>query len=150
MARAEPTLIACDTNLLIYAHRAGAPEHAAAVAALQRAQRARRGWGFPLPVVAEFWRVVTHPSISGGATSPRLATEFLQALWRAGAVCWLPLPGFEERLLAAGIQLEVAGRRVHDLQIALIAHEAGARELWTNDRDFVTLPGLELVFALGE
>lgn len=141
-------MIACDTNLLVYAHRSSTPEHSAAAAALQRAQRVPTGWGFPLPVVAEFWRIVTHPSIPGGASSPTQASAFLRSLWRAGAVCWLPLAGFEGRLLAAGMQFEVTGVRVHDLQIALISLEAGARQLWTNDRDFVALPGLQLAWPL--
>jgi hypothetical protein len=42
----------------------------------------------------------------------------------------------------------VSGNRVFDLQIALCAFEGGARELWSHDARFVTMPGLRLVRAL--
>ncbi|MGH9518313.1 MAG: hypothetical protein ACRD2D_01640, partial [Terriglobales bacterium] len=90
-----PAVIALDTNLLVYAHRERAPEHAEVAAALMRVSRKQTGWGFPLPVISEFWRVVTHPAIPGGPSSPRQAGAFLQGLREAGALCWLPLPGFE-------------------------------------------------------
>jgi hypothetical protein len=37
---------------------------------------------------------------------------------------------------------------VFDLQIALCAFEGGAREIWSHDARFVTIPGLRLVKAL--
>jgi hypothetical protein len=43
----------------------------------------------------------------------------------------------------------VGGSRVFDLQIALCAFEGGARELWSHDARFVTIPGLRLVQPLG-
>ena len=44
--------------------------------------------------------------------------------------------------------LRIGGNRVFDLQIALCAFEGGARELWSHDARFVTVPGLRLVHAL--
>jgi hypothetical protein len=38
--------------------------------------------------------------------------------------------------------LKIQGRRIFDLQIALASFEAGATEIWTHDRNFVSLPGL--------
>jgi hypothetical protein len=38
--------------------------------------------------------------------------------------------------------LKIQGRRIFDLQIALASLEAGATEIWTHDRNFVSLPGL--------
>jgi predicted nucleic acid-binding protein len=46
------------------------------------------------------------------------------------------------RLARAASDLEVRGSRVFDLQIALTALQNGATELWTHDRDFVSVPGL--------
>jgi predicted nucleic acid-binding protein len=40
------------------------------------------------------------------------------------------------------VQLEVKGPHIVDLQIALIALEHGATEVWTHDQNFVSLPGL--------
>ncbi|MBI3280355.1 MAG: hypothetical protein HYZ57_10995 [Acidobacteria bacterium] len=95
-------MIAVDTNLLIYAHRQGLPEHRGA--------------------------------------RPH---DFLRSLIvGAGASVWLPQPGFWERLARAAADLKVPGARIFDLQIALIAFENGAGEIWTHAARFSALPGL--------
>jgi predicted nucleic acid-binding protein len=38
--------------------------------------------------------------------------------------------------------------QIFDLQIAVIAQEAGAREIWTHDQGFLSLPGLRVVDPL--
>ena len=45
-------------------------------------------------------------------------------------------------------RLHVRGVRIFDLQIALVAADAGATELWSHDRQFVSLPGLPVVNPL--
>lgn len=140
-------MIALDTNLLVYAHRSATSEHKAARAAIERAAAAEE-WGFAAPVVAEFWSVVTHPSASGRPSTPDEARRFLVALADAGAQVWSPGTGFGLRLAQLAADLGVSGNRVFDLQIALCAFEGGARELWSHDVRFVTIPGLKLVQAL--
>ncbi len=137
-------MIALDTNLLVYAHRAGLPEHRAARRAIERAGRDARGWGIAVASVAEFWSVVTHPESRGGASSAARASGFLGALSAAGARVWLPGAGFADRLLGLAGRLGVQGPRVFDLQIALTAFDNGAAELWTHDARFVALPGLRI------
>jgi hypothetical protein len=138
-------LIAIDTNLLIYAHRAALPEHRAARRAIERASRDSRGWGITLPSIAEFWSVVTHPASSGGPSTSRQARGFLHELIvEAGASLWMPREGFWQRLLELAGELRVAGPRVFDLQIALTAMENGAAEVWTHDSRFVAFPGLRI------
>jgi hypothetical protein len=134
-------MIALDTNLLVYAHRARVPEHRAARRAIEQAA-ATAGWGIAAPSLPEFWAVVTHPGAAGRPSSPRQAAGFIRALAAAGAEIWLPGPGFGERLIRLAEDLGVTGPRVFDLQIALVAFEGGATELWTHDRAFVTIPGL--------
>ena len=88
-------MIAVDTNLLVYAHRARVPEHKAARRAIEDAANDRRGWGIPQHVVAEFWGIVTHPAASGRPSSPKEAANFLRALSRDGlAQFWSPGPAF--------------------------------------------------------
>jgi toxin-antitoxin system PIN domain toxin len=140
-------VIALDTNLLVYAHRSATPEHKAARAAIERAA-ASGAWGFAAPVVAEFWAVATHPASRGRPSTPDEALRFLSALEDAGARVWAPGPGFGIRLAQVAADLDVSGNRVFDLQIALCAFEGGARELWSHDARFVTVPGLRLVRAL--
>jgi len=140
-------VIALDTNLLVYAHRSATAEHKAARAAIERAAASDR-WGFAAPVVAEFWSVATHPSASGRPSTPKEALRFLAALADAGAHVWSPGTGFGLRLAQLAADLRVSGNRVFDLQIALCAFEGGARELWSHDARFVTIPGLRLVSPL--
>ena len=136
-------MIAIDTNLLIYAHRAGLPEHRAARRAIQTAAADPRGWGIALPCIAEFWSIVTHPASTGGPSTAQQAQAFLRALMvEAGAKVWLAHDGFWERLARLAAELRVQGSRIFDLQIALAAFENGASEIWTHDRSFVVFPGL--------
>ncbi len=137
-------MIALDTNILVYAHRSGAAQHRAAKGALETASRHEWGWGIALPSVGEFWRVVTHPQSSGGPSSPALAGSFLDAMYRAGAQVLIPGAGFASTLAATAIALDVSGSRIFDLQIALIARNAGADVIWTHDQRFFTVPGLEV------
>jgi len=138
-------MIAIDTNLLIYAHRALLPEHRGARRAIEKACTDPRGWGIALPSIAEFWSVVTHPASRGGPSAATQAEDFLRALIvEAGAAVWTPQHGFWERLTQLASDLKVAGPRVFDLQIALTAFDNGAAEIWTHDRNFTSFPGLRI------
>jgi len=141
-------VIALDTNLLVYAHRAATPQHRAARAAIERASQAAAGWGLPVPVVAEFWSVVTHPASTGRPSAPDEALAFLAELSAAGAQAWATGKGFGLRLAQLAGDLRVSGNRIFDLQIALCAFDGGASQLWSHDRDFITVPGLRLVDPL--
>ena len=143
-------MIALDTNLLVYAHRSGLPEHRAARQAIERASRRENGFGIALPCVAEFLSVVTHPASAGGPSSADKARGFLGALAEAGARVFFPEEGFADRLLELAGRLGVQGPRVFDLQIALTAFDGGAAELWTHDRAFVAFPGIRILDPLKE
>ncbi len=136
-------MIAVDTNLLVYAHRATVPEHPSAQAALERASRDRRGWGTTASCVAEFWSVVTHARAAGRPSKPDEARRFLRSLVDEGGLeLWSPGPGFGARLLQMAAELEISGPRIFDLQIALTAFDSGATEIWSHDRSFASFPGL--------
>jgi uncharacterized protein len=142
-------MIAIDTNLLIYAHRSALPEHRAARRAIERASLDPRGWGIPFPCIAEFWSVVTHPESQGGGSPPAKARQFLGALvLEAGARVWTPHEGSWERVAKLAEDLNVRGPRIFDLQIAMIAFENGATEIWTHDRNFLAFPGLTILDPL--
>ncbi|NBV46682.1 MAG: PIN domain-containing protein [Planctomycetia bacterium] len=135
-------MIAIDTNLLVYAHRAATPEHRLARAAIERAAGRRGGFAITVPSVAEFMSIVTHPLASGRASSPAEAAAFLRALEEGGMRTLGPGPAFAARFLQTAVDLAVGGPRVFDLQIALCALDGGATELWTHDARFVRVPGL--------
>lgn len=144
-----PRLIALDTNLLVYAHRAGTPEHRAARRAIQRAADDPRGFGIASPCLAELFAVVTHRSAAGRPSTPTEVQRFVSALVDdGGAVVWLPREGLHARLLEEARRRDLQGARIFDLQIALVAAEGGATELWSHDRRFLVTAGLRLVDPL--
>lgn len=138
-------MIAFDTNLLIYSSQPWYAEHNAARRAIERAHADDRGWGIPLPCIAEFLSAVSHSASVGRPSTSAEAYEFLKSLViETGAVVWLPSNGFWEKLTRMAADLQVAGSRIYDLQIALIAFENGATEIWTHDRNFTRIPGLRV------
>ena len=141
-------MIALDTNLLVYAHRSAVAQHRSARRTIARARGLASGWGFGLPVVGEFWSVVTHPAAQGRPSTPDEACRFIASLEAAGAEIWTPGAGFAARLARMAADLSLAGPRIFDLQIALTAFEGGATQLWTADRGFVSVPGLRVVHPL--
>ena len=68
----------------------------------------------------------------------------LASLLAARAVIFAPGASFGERLTRAAADLDATGLHVFDLQIAILALEAGANTLRTHDAAFVRLPGLRL------
>jgi len=142
-------MIGVDTNLLVYAHRAGAPEHEAARLALERAASGRDGWGISVATISEFWRTVTGSGFGPQPSTEEEAAIFIRALTdEAGAEVWQPGPGFGGRLLQLAVEKRVRGSHIYDLQIALASFDNGATELWTHDRGFTTVPGLRVRYPL--
>jgi toxin-antitoxin system PIN domain toxin len=135
-------MIALDTNLLIYAHRAATAEHRAARRAIEAALNAPGGCGIALPSVAEFFSIVTHPTASGRPSPPKTAANFLAALRESGVEDLQPGASFAARLAQLATDLGVKGVRIFDVQIGLCALDGGASELWTHDGGFVRIPGL--------
>jgi toxin-antitoxin system PIN domain toxin len=129
-------MIAIDTNLLVYAHRARTVQHRASRRAIERAAAQGR-WGFALASLTEFWAVATHPSSEGQPSTPADAAAYLAALADAGAETWHPGAGFGARRAQLATDRDVSGPRVFDLQIALTAFDHGATDLWTADARFV-------------
>jgi toxin-antitoxin system PIN domain toxin len=137
-------VIALDTNLLIYAHRAASPHSRRARQAIEQAAREPSGWGFTQTTIAEFWSVVTHPANAGGPSHPHQARDFLASLARAGARYFGPGDRFNERLIQIAVDLDVRGPRIFDLAIALTAFDNGVAEIWTHDAGFVGIAGLRV------
>lgn len=136
-------MIAVDTNILVYAHRADSPLHAPARAALESLVGEGRSWGVAWPSVHEFLAVVTHPRIYVPPSDPGQAARAVDDL--------LALPGLTllgetvdhwDRLRGLLERPGVVGPRVHDARIAAICLGHGVHELWTADRDFSWFPEL--------
>jgi hypothetical protein len=144
-------LIAVDTNILVYAHRADSPFHAAADACIASLAEGAAAWGIPWPCLHEFLAIVTHPRIYAPPTPLAKALDQVEA--------WLESPTL--RLLAEGEEhwpvlralvadARIAGPKVHDARIAALCKEHGVRELWSADRDFSRFPEIRVVNPLVE
>ncbi|MGE0798352.1 MAG: type II toxin-antitoxin system VapC family toxin [Lautropia sp.] len=138
-------MIAVDTNLLVYAHRADVDVHAAAQAALELLASRSSGWAIPWPCAHEFLAVVTGAAFGRRRTPLAIAFEALRA-WLAHPRCTAlgeppahltTLDGLCQR---AGLQ----GGAIHDARIAAICLGHGVEELWTCDRDFDRFPDLKV------
>lgn len=138
-------MIAVDTNLLVYAHRADAAEHAAASGVLRGLAEGRARWALPWPCIHEFIAIVTHPEIFSPPTPLPAALDQVDAWLESPVVTTLTeSTGYCDRLreqLKAG---RVAGARVHDARIAALCLHHGVRELWSADRDFGRFPQLSV------
>lgn len=135
-------LIAVDTNVLVYAYRPEPPEHAAAVAALDRLHAAG-SWAIPWTVAYEFLSVVTQPRIWRQPATPSQAVDALGRWTGSGGARLLAEgPRHQQRLSELLAGDAVRGSRVFDARVAATCLEHGVRELWTVDRDFSRFPGL--------
>ncbi|MEI2776141.1 MAG: TA system VapC family ribonuclease toxin [Tetrasphaera sp.] len=142
-------MIALDTNLLVYAHRADSPHHAAAAAVLRQGVRAPQGAAVPWPCVHEFLAVVTHSRIYAPPSTMAVALASVGALADEPGVHFIG-EGRDHvavltSLLASG---SVVGPRVYDARIAAICLAHGIDELWSADRDFSWFPQLHVVNPL--
>lgn len=138
-------MIALDTNILVYAHRAELPDHARAMSLLRRLATGGEPWALPWPCIYEFLRVITHPRVFDPPTSLDAALEEVEMLLRSPSVVTLGEGPSHARYLRRMVHGgRAAGNVVHDAHIAALALEHGAREVWTADRDFARFPGIEI------
>jgi hypothetical protein len=139
-------VIAVDTNILVYAHRADSPFHARARAAVESLAAGARAWAIPWPCAHEFFAVVTHPRIYKTATPAEVAFAQLRALHALENLAFIAeaeddhLRHLETLALPAMAQ----GGAIHDARIAAICLSHGVAELWSADRDFSRFPALPI------
>lgn len=136
-------MIALDTNLLVYAHRADSPFHLAARAVIEDLVASSTAWALPWPCAHEFIAVVTHPRIY------KQPTPLAEALAELSGLTSLPnahvlaeAPGYLAVLGRCARAARVVGGAIHDARIAALCLQHGVRELWSADRDFSRYPEL--------
>jgi toxin-antitoxin system PIN domain toxin len=137
-------VIAVDTNILVYAHRADVEWHDAASRAVGELAEGTAEWAIPWPCLHEFLAVVTHPRIFKTPTPGPLAFGQVDA--------WLESPSlvvlsesedYVDALRQTTLGARVSGARVHDARVAALCISHGVGELWTADRDFSLFRGLK-------
>ena len=138
-------MIAVDTNILVYAHRAEMAEHEAARAALAGLAEGDEPFGIPILVATEFLRVVTHPRVFRPPTPMATARAALDAVLDSPSARLLA-PGPRHRaLLAEAIEEGAAtGNLVLDAAIVATCREHAARTILTNDLDFRRFPSIQV------
>jgi uncharacterized protein len=136
-------MIAIDTNLLVFAHRADAPDHQAAITALRPVLEGPSSWALPWPCLHEFISITTHPGIYKPASNLADAIGFLESLLGSPQLHLLSeSAGYFEKLCELALTAHLKGPRIHDARIAALCLHHGVRELWTVDRDFSLFPQL--------
>lgn len=136
-------MIAVDSNILVYAHRADSEWHEAAAPLMTALANGRKPWAIPWPCIHEFLAVVTHPRIYDPPSTVAEATDQVEAWLGSPAV--VLLAESVDHWTAVGDSLvrgRIRGPMVHDARTAAICLSHGIDELWTADRDFTRFPRL--------
>ncbi len=137
-------MIAVDTNLLVYAHRADSEWHTRALRRLVGLAESRAPWAIPWPCVHEFLAIVTHPRIYSPPSRVEAALASV-AVWLTSAAR-VPIgegPDYFAVLSRITAAAKAVGGMMHDARVAAICLHHGISSLWTADRDFRWFPDLE-------
>ena len=136
-----------DINVLIYAHREDAPEHARYAAWLRALTASPAPFALSDVVLAGFLRIITNRRIFDPPTPMETAIAFCDGLvTRSRAV--IVAPGRQHWSIFVGLCRGIRGPLVTDAYLAAVAIEHGC-ELITTDRDFARFPGLRWRHPLG-
>ena len=137
-------MIAVDTNVLVYAHRADSRFHARADATMEALAEGGAAWAIPWPCIHEFLAIVTHPRIYKPPTPVDEAViqvnHWLESpslvMLHEGDGYW---PTFRNLLERS----DARGGAIHDARVAALCLHHGVRTLYTADRDFSRFAGLQ-------
>jgi uncharacterized protein len=137
------TLIAVDTNILLYAHREEFPLHEAALSAVTQLAEGPAAWALPIFVVGEFLRVATHPRVLDPPSPERDAVDAIAGLLASPSVRVLsPGDRYWALLREAMLDAPARGNLVFDAQIVAVCREYGVNTILTEDRDFRRFSGV--------
>jgi uncharacterized protein len=142
-------MIAVDTNILVYAHRAESVFHTAAYACLQQLAEGGQPWGVPVSCLHEFLAVVTNPKIFSPASTHEHALAQIDA-WLASPTAQVLHSGLQHWRVLSDLtrQAKLQGGQFHDARIAAMCLENGVSLLWSADRYFGRFKGLKTVNPL--
>lgn len=136
-------MIAVDTNILVYAHRADSAWHERAAGVVRELAEGPDTWAIPWPCLHEFLSIVTHPRIYRPPSPVDRATRQVEAWLASPALTLLTESPEHWRSLREIVEAgRVTGPKVHDARIAALCIQHGVRELWSADRDFSGMLGL--------
>jgi toxin-antitoxin system PIN domain toxin len=135
-------MLLTDVNILVYAHRRDAPDHALFREWLERAINSDEAYGISDLVLSGFLRVVTHPRVFNPPSPLSEALAFTAALRaRPNYVPIVPGPRHWDVFVSLCRRANARGNLVPDAYLAALAIESGS-EWITTDRGFARYPGL--------
>lgn len=135
-------MILPDVNVLVYAHRGDAPDHAHFARWLEGIARGDEAFGLADSVLSGFPRIVTHPRIFTPPTPLEDALTFVERLRaRPNRVPVAPGPRHWDLFASLCRRAGAKGNLVPDAYLAALAIESGS-EWITTDRGFARYPGL--------
>lgn len=138
-------MIAVDTNLLVYAHRADHEWNDAAHACLKSLMAGRAAWAIPWPCIHEFMAIVTRAKIFEPPSTLKQAIHQLESWVESPSLSLLgETPQHLATLARIALHAKVQGGTIHDARIAAICLDHRVTELWSADRDFSRFPGLRV------
>jgi toxin-antitoxin system PIN domain toxin len=131
-----------DVNVLVYAHREDAVQHAPAKAWLQAALAGAEPLGLSDLVLSGFTRIVTHPKVFVAPTPTSRALEFADHV-RSSPRAVRVEPGARHWSIFRDLCLDAKakGNLVPNAWFAALAIEAGGTWI-TTDREYARFPGL--------
>jgi toxin-antitoxin system PIN domain toxin len=136
------SVIAPDTNFLLYAYNRNDPVHFPAKAYWQAALQATEAIGIPVICVHGFIRIATSTSFGTARLDPDVAIGIVNGWMSHSQVSILhPGPDHWNILQKIAVQGAATSRIFTDASIAAIAIEHGA-VIHTHDRDFARFPNL--------
>ena len=135
-------MIVPDINMLIYAHKADAPEHHAAQRWWQDLVSGTEIVGIPWAVATGFVRVISIPGVTNPPMSPADAAHTVADWFRHNHITPINPGDHHMRLFQENLAVSGSGTKlVTDAHIAALAMEHDA-ELHSNDSDFDRFPSL--------
>ena len=144
-------MIAVDTNVLVYAHRAESSRHSRARAWLGFLAEGDAPWAIPVFCLGEFVRIATHHRVFDPPSTLAQAIDAVDAVLESPSVRLLATTSVHWPLLRAALVAgDATGNLAFDAQIAALCRENGIERLLTEDRDFARFPFLKVVSLADE
>jgi uncharacterized protein len=135
-------MILVDVNVLVYAHRQDAPDHASHFRWWRERVGSDQAFGVASLVFSGFLRIVTHPRVFTPPSPLETAVRFVHDIRaRPNYVEVKPGPRHGEIFLKLCRAANAKGNLIPDAYLAAMAIESGS-EWITTDRDYSRFPGL--------
>lgn len=132
-----------DTNVLLYASNADAPEHDRAAALLSHLAAGPDLVVLLWPTIMGYLRIATHPAIFSRPLTHAEAVANIEALTvRPHVRAVGESERFWDAYLTLSVDVPARGNGVPDTHIAALMVDHGISSIWTRDRDFRKYRGI--------